>query len=114
MQQNLAKFVMLRFSRELIGPAIPLLLINCGDGSPLQVCIHPGWKQLPDSTDQAFLAALVDEWKALDPLEIPLLFAELERQSRGPIRFSKQGQVTVAECERMIEEVLSTAIYCDE
>lgn len=101
MQQSLATFVLLRFSR-LHHEAVDLLVLDSNEGTPLQVWIHPNWKQWLGVEDQTYISELMDEWTHATPAEIPALLDELLQQSQGPLRVVDHGRASVDQCESLI------------
>jgi hypothetical protein len=111
MQQNLVSFVVLHFSR-FNKEGINLLVLNSRNGAPLRVWAHPDWKQRVDAEDQAYLSDLIEEWRSASTAEIPALLDELSRQSHGPLRVFRRGDVSAGEC-RALTEGLVEQTKCD-
>lgn len=101
MQQNLVSFVVLHFSR-FNKEAINLLVLN-SDGASLRVWAHPDWKERVEIEDQTYLSDLMDEWRSASAAEIPALLDELSRQSHGPLRVFRRGDVSADECRALTE-----------
>jgi len=107
MQQSLATFVLLRFSR-LHHEAVDLLVLDSNEGKPLQVWIHPNWKQWLGAEDQTYISELMDEWTHATPAEIPALLDELFQQSQGPLRVVDHGCASTDQSETLIRGLRKT------
>lgn len=105
MQQSLATFVLLRFSR-LHQEAVDLLVLDPNEGKALQTWIHPSWKERLGAEDQTYISELMDEWTHAAPAEIPALLDELFHQSQGPLRVVERGRASTDQCESLIRGII--------
>jgi hypothetical protein len=103
MQLNPVRFVMLQFSRDPRSTTgLTLLILQSKEQLSLEVLVRPDWKQRVDAADQAFLSELMEEWMSIPPTEVSRLFDELCRQSNGPLRVLRQGQMPVSDHQPMV------------
>src|ERR1700739_1083325 len=98
MPQNLVRYILLHFSPRFSDEGVKLLLIEPQGGGPLQVHIHPNWRQRLDASDQAYLSELIEEWKITPSHKIARRFDELCRLSQGPLRLIEQQYIPLADC----------------
>lgn len=103
MQQNPARFVMLQFSRNPGSRGVILLLLDSNHGSPLQILIEPDWKERVDAADEAYLSELMNEWTRLPAEAISGLVDELCRQSMGPLRVTRRGEMPLPNLHELVE-----------
>jgi hypothetical protein len=97
MPQNLVRYILLQFSPRFRDEGVKMLLIESQSGGPLHVHIHPKWRQSLDPSDHAYLSELIEEWENTPPQKTAMLFDELCRLSKGPLRVIEQQYTPIAD-----------------